>query len=263
MKIRPGIELANLTDAGEERESNEDYYGYWESDSDEEFQRKGRLAIVADGMGGHEGGEEASRLAVQAVCQAYRESSADPQDALLAGFQSAHERIQRHARENPRLSRMGTTCTAVSLTASNLCYAHIGDSRLYLIRDGVLTRLTKDHSRVMDLVQAGVIRPQDAESHPDRNVLSRALGVGDELQAEVPQQVIPLRYGDTLLLCTDGLWSLLSDQQLLEVLQNFSPAAACKELVRRGKECGAPDNITLQILKMETGREELAKNEVR
>jgi serine/threonine protein phosphatase PrpC len=253
MKIRPGIELANLTDVGLERENNEDYFGYWEPDSDEEFQRKGRLAIVADGMGGHEGGEEDSRLAVEAVCQAYRESSADPQDALLAGFQSAHERIRRRARENSQLLGMGTTCIAVSLTASNLCYAHIGDSRLYLIRDGVLTRLTNDHSRVMDMVQAGILLPQDAEGHPDRNVLSRALGVGHELQAEVPQQAIPLRCGDTLLLCTDGLWSLLSDGQLLEVLENFAPTDACKEFLRRGKECGAPDNITLQVLKMETG----------
>jgi PPM family protein phosphatase len=253
MRIRPGIELANLTDIGLERERNEDYYGYWESDNDEEFERKGRLAIVADGMGGHEGGEEASRLAVEAVCQVYRQSTADPQDALLAGFQSAHEQIQQRAREYSQLSRMGTTCTAASLNASNLYYVHIGDSRLYLIRDGVLTRLTSDHSRVMDLVLAGIILPQDAENHPDRNVLSRALGVGDELRAEVPQHAIPVHFGDTLLLCTDGLWSVLTDQQMLEVLQGFPPTEACKELVRRGKECGAPDNITLQVLKMETG----------
>jgi serine/threonine protein phosphatase PrpC len=105
----------------------------------------------------------------------------------------------------------------------------------------------------MELVQAGIILPQDAEGHPDRNVLSRALGVGDELQAEVPQHAIPLCCGDTLLLCTDGLWSLLDDRQLLEVLLNFAPADACKEFLRRSKESGAPDNITLQVLKMENG----------
>jgi serine/threonine protein phosphatase PrpC len=252
MRIRPGIELANLTDVGLERDSNEDYFGYWEPENDEEFRHKGRLAVVADGMGGHEGGEEASRLAVEAVCQAYRESSADSQNALVAGFRSGHERIRQFARENSHLLGMGTTCTAFSLTANDLCYAHVGDSRLYLIRGGVLTQLTNDHSRVMDMVHAGILLPPDAEGHPDRNVLTRALGVGDELQAEIPQQAIPLQCGDTLLLCTDGLWSLVGDQQLLEVLQNYSPTDACKELVRRSKACGAPDNITLQVLKMNT-----------
>ncbi len=120
MKIRSGIELANLTDVGLQRENNEDYYGYWEPESDEEFQRKGRLAIVADGMGGHEGGEEASHLAVETVRQAYRETAGDPQHALLVGFRAAHEQIQRHARENSQLSGMGTTCTAVVLNGAQL-----------------------------------------------------------------------------------------------------------------------------------------------
>jgi protein phosphatase len=252
MKIRSGVELANLTDVGLQRENNEDYYGYWESDSDEEFHRKGRLAIVADGMGGHEGGEEASHLAVETVRQAYRETAGDPQKALLVGFQSAHEQIQRHAREHSRLSGMGTTCTAVAVTDTYLSYAHVGDSRLYLLRSGTLTRMTSDHSHVTDLVDAGIVRPQDAENHPDRHVLSRAMGIGDDLQPEVPQEPILLRAGDILLLCTDGLWSLLSDEELLEPLQNLPPTDACKELVRRAKERGAPDNITLQVLKMDT-----------
>ena len=253
MKIRSGIELANLTDVGLQRENNEDYYGYWEPDSDEEFQRKGRLAIVADGMGGHEGGEEASHLAVEAVRQAYRDTPGDPQHALLVGFQSAHEQIQQHAREHSQLSGMGTTCTAVALTDSQFCYAHIGDSRLYLVRDGVLTRMTNDHSRVNDMVEAGIIQPEDAENHPDRNVLSKAMGVGHEFQPEIPEEPVPLLAGDILLLCTDGLWSLLSDGELLEVLQSLSPSDACKELVRRAKDRGAPDNITLQVLKMNMG----------
>ncbi len=252
MRIRSGVELANLTDVGLQRENNEDYYGYWESDSDEEFQRKGRLAIVADGMGGHEGGEEASHLAVETVRKAYRESAGDPQDALLAGFQSAHELIQEHAREHSQLSGMGTTCTAIALADAYLCYAHVGDSRLYLVRNGSLTCLTTDHSHVTDLVNAGIIRPQDAENHPDRHVLSRALGVGDDLQLDVSHDPIPMLAGDVLLLCTDGLWSLLHEQELLGPLENLSPTDACRELVRLAKERGAPDNITLQILKVET-----------
>jgi protein phosphatase len=252
VKIRAGLELANLTDVGLQRENNEDYYGYWEPDSDEEFLRKGRLAIVADGMGGHEGGEEASHLAVEAVRQVYRDSAGNPQDALLAGFQSAHQQIQLRARQDSQLSGMGTTCTAVALADAYLSYAHIGDSRLYLVRNGNLTRLTTDHSHVTDLVNAGIIRPEDAENHPDRHVLSKAMGVSDEFQPEVPHEPIPLSAGDILLLCTDGLWSLLNEQELLDVLQTFSPTEACKELVRLVKQRGAPDNITLQVLKLDT-----------
>ena len=255
MKIRPGIELANLTDVGLERENNEDYYAYWEPDSEEEFQRKGRLAIVADGMGGYKGGAEASRLAVEAVCEMYRESDSRPQDALLAGVHTAHLRIQQLAREDPELAQMGTTVTAISLAGDRLYYVHVGDSRLYLLRDGTLTRLTSDHSRVSDMVERGILLPQDADNHPDRHILSRALGVGDELQADIPPEPVAMRQGDTLLLCTDGLWSLVGDQELQEVLQRLSPRDACKELVRRSKECGAPDNITLQVLRMESERE--------
>jgi serine/threonine protein phosphatase PrpC len=250
MKIRSGIELANLTDVGLQRENNEDYYGYWESDSDEEFERKGRLAIIADGMGGHEGGEEASHLAVETVRQAYRETDGSPQHALQVGFQLANEQILQHAREHTELSGMGTTCTAVALTDSQLCYAHIGDSRLYLLRDGVLTRMTNDHSRVTELVNAGIIQAEDAENHPDRHILSKAMGVEGDFEPEISEEPIPLLTGDILLLCTDGLWSLLTDGDLLETLPSLSATDACRELVRRAKERGAPDNITLQVLKM-------------
>jgi protein phosphatase len=250
MKIRPGIELANVSDVGLERANNEDSFGYWEPESDQEFLCKGRLAIIADGMGGHQGGEEASRLAVEVVSQTYRESQAIPQESLLAGFQSAHERIQQYAVEKARTSGMGTTCTALSLMGKEMCYAHVGDSRLYLFRDGVLTCLTSDHSQAMELVRAGIIGLEDAESHPARHILSRALGVGKQLQPEISPAPIEIRDGDTLLLCTDGLWGQLSDQELGEVLQKFSPSSACEELVRRGKEHGAPDNITLQVLKV-------------
>ncbi len=245
--------MANLTDVGLQRTNNEDAFAYWEPESDQQFLHKGRLAVVADGMGGHSSGEEASRLAVEVVCQTYRESDADPQECLVAGFQSAHERIQQCAVEQAQAMGMGTTCTAVSVTGMQMFYAHVGDSRLYLLRDGVLTCLTSDHSQVMDLVRAGIVRPEDAESHPARGVLSRAMGVGKRLQADIPPQALELKDGDSLLLCTDGLWSTVSDEQLCDVLQNFSPREACQELVRRSKEGGAPDNITLQVLKMAAG----------
>src|SRR5499425_3147316 len=129
MEIRPGIEMASLSDVGCQRQNNEDATGYWEPKTDDEFQQKGRLAIVADGMGGYEGGQEASRLAVETVRHIYdREFKGNPQQALISGFESAHENIHRYAVEHPEFHGMGTTCTALSIIEDHLHFAHIGDS---------------------------------------------------------------------------------------------------------------------------------------
>src|SRR6266851_4688248 len=139
MKVRPGVEVASLTDVGCQRENNEDSFSYWESPDESTFARLGRLAVVADGMGGCEGGQFASRIAVETVEQIYTSSAdPDPQQRLLEGFHEAHARIQQRARENPSLHGMGTTLTAFALVGSRLYYAHVGDSRLYLLRAGKL-----------------------------------------------------------------------------------------------------------------------------
>ncbi|HMH06229.1 MAG TPA: protein phosphatase 2C domain-containing protein, partial [Terriglobales bacterium] len=124
MRVRPGIELAGLSDVGCQRANNEDRYSYWEPPDDQQFPLKGRLAIVADGMGGYEGGQEASRIAVEAIEEAYANAVAgDPRSWLIAGFQSAHSRIQEYAGKYPDLHGMGTTCTAMALLDHRLYYA--------------------------------------------------------------------------------------------------------------------------------------------
>lgn len=254
LQIRPGVMLANLTDTGCVREGNEDYYGYWEPETDEEFRRKGRLAIVADGMGGHNGGQEASHLAVDTVRQVYQQSDDDDrQHVLLNAMHAAHERIRQFALEHG-LQGMGTTCIAISLSNGYLHYVHVGDSRLYLIRDGVITRMTRDHSYVARLVETGMLSPDDAEKHPDRNVLMAALGADGPLEIECPETPLLLADGDLFLLCTDGLWNLVNDRDLLSVVSGSSPSAACQRLVEMARERGAPDNITLQILKVGNNR---------
>jgi serine/threonine protein phosphatase PrpC len=176
MRIRPGVELASLSDIGCQRENNEDQYAYWEPANDEEFARKGRLAIVADGMGGHEGGQEASRIAVESIQEVFAETpDADAQSLLLTGFQIAHERILDYAAGHPELHGMGTTATAIALLGNQLYYAHVGDSRLYLVRGANISRLTHDHSYVGRLVQNGVISAEEAETHPQRHILTAAL----------------------------------------------------------------------------------------
>lgn len=250
MQIRPGIQLASLSDVGCQRENNEDRYLYWEPDSDEQFERKGRLAMVADGMGGHEGGQEASRIAVETVEETYAQAEdGDPQTLLLASFSAAHERILEYASQHPALHGMGTTATAIALVRDQLYYAHVGDSRLYLLHGDVISRLTQDHSYVGRLVENGILSLQEAEGHPQRHILTAALGAGPEIAPDVPEHPISLESGDVILLCTDGLWGLLSESELQEAVAAPEVSAACRALVEMAKERGGPDNITLQIIR--------------
>jgi len=252
MKLRPGIELGNLTDVGCHRSHNEDYYCYAEPVSNEEFSRKGRLIVIADGMGGHKGGQFASAIAVESVRAAYLDSDADSSEAALAeALQAAHQAIQEFAREHPELAGMGTTCIAVVVRGSQLTYAHIGDSRLYLVRNAAITQLTQDQTVVNQLVQQGLLKPEEAADHPDRGVLTAALGIGAGVAAEVPEAPVTLEPEDILLMCTDGLHDLVSDQELAAAATANPPAAACRALVDLAKSRGGFDNITVQILKFE------------
>ncbi len=251
MKIRPGLEIASLTDVGCQREGNEDSYGYWEPDDDTLFSRLGRLAVIADGMGGHEGGQIASRIAVDTVQQSYSDSSdVGPQEHLLKAFRQAHNAIQQQARQSPYLIGMGTTCTAFALVDSRLYYAHIGDSHLYLLRGGKLKLLTRDHSLVARLIETGILRPEDAENHPQKHVLTAALGVSDDIDPDYSVEPVQLEKSDVLLICTDGLWGQMNDSEIQQALASQSPQDACQSLTQLAKDRGGPDNITLQVARI-------------
>ena len=248
IRVRPGIELAGLSDIGCQRENNEDCFAYWEPDADEQFELKGRLAIVADGMGGYEGGEEASRLAVQTVRDVYSSApNGDAQAALLRALQTAHERIRDYADKHAGHYGMGTTCTALVLKGDFLHFAHVGDSRLYLSRGTGISQLTKDDSYVSRLVQSGLISSKEAENHPQRHILTAALGTGHELLPQSPDYPVPLENGDIVILCTDGLWGQVSPTELRGVVTTRPPMEACRELVNLARERGGPDNITVQL----------------
>jgi serine/threonine protein phosphatase PrpC len=251
MNVKPGIDVAGLSDVGCQRENNEDSYLYWEPADDAEFQRKGRLAIIADGMGGHEGGQEASRLAVETVREVYDQIvREDPQAALVESFAAAHSRIQEFAEEHPAFHGMGTTCTALVVRGRELYFAHVGDSRLYLVRGASIRRLTRDHSYVSRLVESGIVRAEDAEKHPQRHILTAALGAGRDVAVDGAEPGVILRPGDDLLLCTDGLWSVVTEEELESAVSANPPAECCAALVTLARERGGPDNITLQILRV-------------
>jgi protein phosphatase len=252
MKIRPGVTLASLTDVGCHRENNEDSYGYWEPADDASFEVLGRLAIVADGMGGHEGGQIASRMAVDAIRETYPASAdADPQKRLLSALNNAHQRIQQQALANPVLNNMGTTCTAFALVNDHLHFVHVGDSRLYLLREGKLEVLTRDHTLVARLLEKGLIRPDEAHEHPQKHVLTSALGIPGDIDINYSPKPLPVQKGDVLMLCTDGLWGQMEFDEIGRALSSQSPDAACRGLVKLAKDRGGPDNITLQILRID------------
>jgi len=250
MIVRPGFELANLTDPGCVRERNEDYYCYFEPDDDAVFSVRGRLIVVADGMGGHEGGEIASGIAIETVRDAWASGSGDPSEDLLNALSRAHAAIQQYAREHPELAGMGTTCTAAAVIGDRLYYGHVGDTRLYLIRKGGIRRVTHDHSLVQRLVDSGAISEEEAAEHPDRNVLVSALGMRGGVTVDVPEAPIPVEPGDVLLVCTDGLHGLVSDAELLQAATRNHPREACQMLVQTARDRGGPDNITVQIARL-------------
>jgi protein phosphatase len=252
-KTKPGVEVAGLSDVGCQRDNNEDSYLYWEPVSESDFKRLGRLAVIADGMGGYEGGQEASRIAVETVREVYEKVGGnDPRAALVEAFLTAHERIQGHAARHPELHGMGTTCTALAIRGSELYLAHVGDSRLYLVRDGKISRLTRDHSYVGRLVESGIVRPEDAEKHPQRHILTAALGAGVEVAVDGGEKAIELEAGDELVLCTDGLWGVVSENDLQSAVKGHAPVESCAALVKLALQRGGPDNITVQVLRVLT-----------
>jgi serine/threonine protein phosphatase PrpC len=251
VNLKPGMEVAYLSHVGCLRENNEDSCLYWEPASEADFRREGRLAVIADGMGGYEGGQEASRLAVDTVREIYGAMVRDdPRAALLEAFVTAHRRIQAYAVRHPELHGMGTTCTALVVRDRQLYFAHVGDSRLYLVRGGTISRLSRDHSYVGRLVESGIVRVEDAEKHPQRHILTSALGAGPDVSAESPEQGIALQDSDILLLCTDGLWGVVNDQELQRTVSSEVPAECCEALVKLALERGGPDNITVQVLRI-------------
>jgi len=252
MKIRPGIELANLSDIGCVRANNEDSFGYAEPEADSEFQLRGRLIIIADGMGGHEGGQVASAIAVNVLRQIFLEGpTGDPASVLESGFLAAHIAIQEHAWHQPELKGMGTTCTAALLRDGSVTYGHVGDSRLYLLRDGAIQRLTRDHTYVQQLIDAEVITPEQAKNHPGRNILTSALGAVTAGPPDVAETPVALQSADILLMCTDGLHGLITDDEMAAIASQNNPPKACRQLVDLAKSRGGFDNVTLQIVRID------------
>lgn len=208
------------------------------------------LFVVADGMGGHAGGDVASAMAIQAIAhidrpfEAVDEASAALEDALL----EANKELAETVFEHPELTGMGTTVSGIIRVGDQVVLAHIGDSRIYLFRDGVLSQVTKDHTFVQRLVDSGRITPEEAAVHPRRSVLMRVLGDVD-IAPEIDVEVHPTQPGDRWLLCSDGLSGYVSDERIAEILTEHTNADdAVRVLVDDSLDAGAPDNVTVVVV---------------
>jgi protein phosphatase len=239
------VQVAGVTDAGRVRRRNEDA-----------FVCTPPLFAVADGMGGAQAGEVASRLAAAAFHDFHDADALDPEARLRSIIQEANRRIYARASTDPHASGMGTTITAALVSGARVAVGHVGDSRAYLLRDGSLEQLTEDHSLVADLVRSGRLTPEEAEVHPQRSVITRALGT--DAAVTVDSFSVEAQDGDLYLLCSDGLTTMLDADAVRKTLEeepNLERAA--RRLVEQANANGGDDNITVVLFAVaEAGEDE-------
>jgi len=241
------VEVGGASDAGKVRVVNQD--SFWVG----ELAGKGTLAVVADGMGGHQTGEVASQQAVATFRDAFERSRATPPTAMARASQAANLEIYEYALEHPEHRGMGTTLTTVLIDDQVAIVGHVGDSRAYLVRDGHIEQLTHDHSWVADRVRQGLLTEDEARRHRWRNVITNALGATTAFKLDLHH--FTLRDGDRIVLCSDGVSMLLSELMMAQLVSQHPPQEAAQRLVDEANDRGSPDNVTavvLHVVRVET-----------
>lgn len=242
------IRFGAKTDVGRVRAENQDDYGRFpemraERDGDQLF-------IVADGMGGHEDGGRASRTAIEAAREAYFAAPDGPvEERLRHALEAANLRVYEQARAGATPKKMGTTCTALALKDAGAYLAHVGDSRAYLINRRGISQLTRDHTLVDALRREGVLTEAEAERHPQRHALVRAIGIDRSVEVDV-RRLDPPAVGDAYLLCSDGL-ARVSNAEIRDIVRADTPQQAAERLVDLANERGGHDNVTVLVVKIE------------
>ena len=269
------VKTFGITDKGRVRSSNEDQFliaeltkamRIWQTslpESKTQFgEEHGHLFLVADGMGGHQGGEHASTLAVVAIQQFtlntlkwFFESNRQEAQRVLAEFQTAMRqadvRVRAEAAGHEELTGMGTTVTMAYHLGAQLCVMHVGDSRAYVFRGGELHQLTRDHTFTADLVRNGTIQPDAVGRHPFRHVITNVVG-GNDVGVNVEAHALEVQPGDRLLLCSDGLTEMLTDDDIAATLRaEPDPEPAGRRLLAQANDAGGHDNITLVIVRFD------------
>ena len=225
------------------RKNNEDSLGRTIPKDQQVLRDKGRLYIVSDGMGGVNGGEVASRMAVEIVMDCYYALSGPAEECLRSAIRQASAMIVARAREEAGLENMGATIIAAAVLQDRLIFAHVGDSRLYLCREGSLHRMTRDHLHILDSLG---VSEAEADTHPQRNILSRALGYPEACNPEC--SLLEFHSEDRLLLCTDGLSDCISPELILAALQSRTPKEAVNALMSSAERLKSKDNATSLVI---------------
>jgi PPM family protein phosphatase len=239
------ITIGNATDVGKVREHNEDYMAHFSTPL-------GYCIVICDGMGGHAAGEVASQNAIEAIkhfLQNGKITRIDTPTSLKNAIEFANFKLREMVYQNPALKGMGTTCILALIHNAEMYVAHAGDSRLYLIRNKEIQQISKDHSSVQKLIDAGILTEAEAENSDKKNEITKAIGIFEKVDPTVTKESIPLHNNDKILLCSDGLTAHLNKQEIKNILMaNSDVQLAAIQLVEKANTGGGSDNITLQII---------------
>ncbi len=245
------LQFGAKTDLGRIRENNEDKFEFYQPDDPTILATRGSLFAVADGMGGHAAGQIASEIALKNVLSGYYDSIGDDiGPALTNAMRLANETVYAIAQMIPERAGMGTTMTALALVENRAVVAHIGDSRAYLIRDGDMRQVTRDHSLIEEQIRQGVITRDEAEISPFRNVITRCIGTMPVIEPETFEEKVLAM--DRWVLCTDGLTAHVEPEEICQIALHHAPSEACRQLVELANARGGRDNITLIIVHIHT-----------
>ncbi len=252
MAMEYTLDVAQRTDVGRERENNEDNLLAFVPEAGPLLNERGALFVVSDGMGGHSRGEVASELAVRLIKVAYYNNTHDDiPTALRAAIEQAnatiHDEGAQKQAEEPAGRTMGATCVAAVLREQTLYAANVGDSRVYVLHNGQLRQITRDHSLVAQMVARGEITPTESRAHEKRNIIYRSLG---EQTVEVDLFTEPVQEGDSVILCTDGLWGVVEDDEIAEIVTQYGPDESAQRLIARANDAGGPDNVTVIVVRV-------------
>ncbi len=241
---------AAATDTGMRRAKNEDSWAVVKAATPELFKLRGHLFMVADGMGAHAVGELASKLACDYIPHTYHKTrSGSPSEALSKAYGDVGAQIYNKAQANPDFHRMGTTCSTLVLLPAGALIAHVGDSRVYRVRQDRIDQLSFDHSMVWELVHKGHMKQEEAQKAYPRNVITRSLGPEPTVEVDI-EGPMPLEPGDVFVLCSDGLSGPVADAEIGAFAANCHPSEACRTLVQLANLRGGPDNITVIIVRI-------------
>ncbi len=244
------ISYYGVSDIGLVRIENQDSFGKFPQNDFDLYSGNGQLFIVADGMGGHVGGKEASSTAVETISRVFFGSAnRDVLSKLKQAFEEANSAIYNKSSSSDQYKRMGTTCSLLLLEEDHGYIGHVGDSRIYRIENNRIEQITDDHTKVQEMLKNGLLTPKEAENYPSKSILARAMGVEETVKGDFKDN-IKLKKGQSYILCSDGL-AKVSKEEILPIVSGSSPREACDKLVTLANERGGKDNVTVLVIKID------------